>query len=251
MLLGLISDIHGNLLALEAVLAELEREPLDRLVCLGDVVAGPRANEALARIRGLGCPVIMGNWDAWSIDGMPQPTSSVEEKLYAIGAYWADRLDDEDRDFIRSFVPTLELELEPEKTLLCFHGSPSSFDHWIVATTPDEEVARMLAGRKAPVMAGGHTHLQMVRRYSDSLFLNPGSVGLPFELWSPEDVRIAPRAEYALLTSADGRLAVELRRTTYDVEAHLRSGLESGMPHADWWAASWQHARMGSALSSP
>jgi hypothetical protein len=82
----------------------------------------------------------------------------------------------------------------------------------------------------------------MVRRYSDSLFVNPGSVGLPFELWSPEDVRIAPRAEYAVIEATDGRLTVELRRTTYDVEAHLRGGLESGMPYAEWWAASWQRS---------
>jgi predicted phosphodiesterase len=184
----------------------------------------------------------MGNWDAWSVDGMPKPTTPVEERLYAIGAYWAERLGDEDREFIRGFVPTLELELGRGRTLLCFHGSPNSFDDWIVATTPDDEVAAMLVGFRAPVLAGGHTHMQMVRRYEDSLFVNPGSIGLPFELWSPEDVLIAPRAEYAILTANDGRLAVDLRRTTYDVEAHLRGGLESGMPFADWWAASWQRA---------
>jgi putative phosphoesterase len=239
MRLGLISDIHGNLLALEAVLAELEREAPDRLICLGDVVAGPRANEALARIRGLGCPVIMGNWDAWSVDGMPEPSTPVEEKLYAIGSYWAERLGDDDRDFIRTFVPRIELELDGV-TLLCFHGSPRSFDDWIVATTPDGEVAEMLDGFGAPVLVGGHTHLQMVRRYSDALFVNPGSVGLPFDLWSQRDVRIAARAEYAILTAEAGRFAADLRRTSYDVEAHLRRGLESGMPHADWWAASWQ-----------
>ena len=240
MRLGLISDIHGNLLALEAVLAELEREDLDRLVCLGDVVAGPRANEALARVRTLGCPVIMGNWDAWSVDGMPEPTTPVEEKLYAIGAYWAQRLSDDDREFIRGFAPTLDVDLGAGARLLCFHGSPNSYDDWIVATTPDEEVARMLNGFDAPIFAGGHTHLQMVRRYADALFVNPGSVGMPFARWSPEDVEVAPRAEYAVLTATDGGLAVDLRRTRYDVEAHLSGGLESGMPYADWWAASWQ-----------
>jgi predicted phosphodiesterase len=242
MRLGLISDIHGNLHALEAVLAELEQEELDRLVCLGDVVAGPRANEALARIRELGCPVIMGNWDAWSVDGMPKPTTPVEEKLYAIGAYWAERLEDDDRAFVRTFVPRIELDLDDDRRMLCFHGSPNSFDDWIVATTPDEEVAAMLVGFQAPVLVGGHTHLQMVRRYEESLFVNPGSVGLPFARWSPEDVRIAPRAEYAVVSANDGRLAVDLRRTSYDVEAHLRGGLESSMPFADWWAASWQRA---------
>jgi putative phosphoesterase len=239
MRLGIVSDIHGNLLALEAVLAELDREAPDRLICLGDVVAGPRANEALARVRELGCPVIMGNWDAWSVDGMPEPGNAIEERLYDLGAFWAERLGDDDREFIRSFVPRVELDLDGTR-LLCFHGSPTSYDHWIVATTPDREVEEMLGGHDAPVLVGGHTHLQMVRRYSESLFVNPGSVGLPFELWSPDSVRIGPRAEYALLTAEDGRLAVDLRRTTYDVEAHLRTGLQSGMPHADWWAAAWQ-----------
>jgi predicted phosphodiesterase len=90
------------------------------------------------------------------------------------------------------------------------------------------------------VLVGGHTHLQMLRRYSHSLFVNPGSVGMPFELWSKEAVQIAPRAEYAILSVEDDGFAIDLRRTEYDVEAHLRTGLESGMPHADWWAASWQ-----------
>ena len=240
MRLGLISDIHGNLLALEAVLAELEREHFDRLVCLGDVVAGPRANDALARVSGLDCPMIMGNWDAWSIDGMPEPTTRIEEKLYAIGAYWAERLDDDDREFIRGFEPAVEVDLGPGAAVLCFHGSPNSYDDWIVATTPDEELAQMLEGFDAPVFVGGHTHMQMVRRYGDALFVNPGSVGLPFARWSPEDVEIAARAEYAILTATDGHLAVDLRRTSYDVDAHLRGGLESGMPYADWWAAGWR-----------
>jgi predicted phosphodiesterase len=239
MRLGIISDIHGNLLALEAVLAELDREAPDRLICLGDVVAGPRAHEALARVRGLGCPVIMGNWDAWSVDGMPEPLNAIEQRLYDLGAFWAERLDEGDREFIRSFVPRIELDLDGTR-LLCFHGSPRSFDDWIVATTPDSAVNGMVDGFDAPALVGGHTHLQMVRRYSDSLFVNPGSVGMPFALWSPEAVRIAPRAEYAILSVEDGRFSVDLRRTSYDVEAHLRTGLESGMPHAEWWAASWQ-----------
>ncbi len=242
MRLGIISDIHGNLLALEAVLAELENEPPDRLICLGDVVAGPRAHDALARVRGLDCPVIMGNWDAWSVDGMPEPLNPTEERLYGLGAFWAHALDEADGDFIRTFVPRVELDLDGTR-LLCFHGSPRSYDDWIVATTPDPEVDQLLGGFDAPVLVGGHTHLQMLRRYSDSLFLNPGSVGMPFELWSPEAVQIAPRAEYAIVCVEDGRFRVDLRRTAYDVEAHVRAGVESGMPHADWWAAAWQRPR--------
>src|SRR5690242_7357426 len=63
---GFISDIHGNLLALEAVLSDLERHEVDSIVCLGDICFGPQAHECLERVRELGCPIILGNWDSWS-----------------------------------------------------------------------------------------------------------------------------------------------------------------------------------------
>ena len=71
MRLGLISDIHGNLLALDAVLDELNESRIDRLVCLGDVAAGPEPRETVERLRELGCPVVRGNWDTWVLDGVP------------------------------------------------------------------------------------------------------------------------------------------------------------------------------------
>ena len=75
-LLAALSDIHGNLPALEAVLAELERETVDELVCLGDVALGPHPSKTVARVRGLGCPVVMGNWDAWVLEGFQQRTKT-------------------------------------------------------------------------------------------------------------------------------------------------------------------------------
>ena len=100
MRLGLISDIHGNLLALDAVLEELEREGVDEIVCLGDVAVGPQPAEALARVRELGCPVVMGNWDAAFISGMPEPKDEVGEMLVEIGNWWAAFLSPDDRTFM-------------------------------------------------------------------------------------------------------------------------------------------------------
>lgn len=239
MRVALISDIHGNLHALDAVLAELERESYDRLVCLGDVAVGPQPREALARVRDLGCPVVMGNWDAAFVDGMPPAGDDVMQKLVDVGAFWADSLTAEDRDFIRTFVSTLEVGLEGGDTLLCYHGSPRSYNDWLFAATPDEEVDVMLGGFDAQLMAGGHTHLQMLRRRERTVLLNPGSVGLPFRRWWPSTIRIGPWAEYGLITVTDGELTIDLRRTRYDVDAMLRLCRESGMPHADWWLESW------------
>jgi putative phosphoesterase len=236
---ALISDIHGNRLALDAVLAEIAKADVDQIVCLGDVAVGPQPTEALAGIRELDCPVVMGNWDACFLEGMPEAKDEVGQKLVDTAEWWAQFLSDEDRDFMRSFVPILELDLGGQDAIF-FHGSPRSYDDWIFATTPDDELREMLDGHAEPVLVGGHTHLQLVRRFEKSILVNPGSVGLPFVEWWPRPVRIAPWAEYGILTSLDGRLEVELRRTTFDVDAFLRLSRSSGMPHADWWAECWE-----------
>jgi putative phosphoesterase len=237
--IGLISDIHGNLFALDAVLAELEREDLDALVCLGDVAVGPQPHESLARVRELQCPVIMGNWDAWFLDPPAPPQDEIGLRLHEITAFWAEQLHADDLAYMRSFVPKVELPLSDGQTALCFHGSPRSYDDFIFATTPDDELARMLDGERAALMIGGHAHLQLVRRFEHILFVNPGSVGLPFSDWWPDRVRIASRAEYGILVHDRGRVHVDLRRTAYDVDALLQLSLDSGMPHARWWVDCW------------
>jgi predicted phosphodiesterase len=235
---GLISDVHGNLLALEAVLAELERENVDSLVCLGDVAVGPQPAEALARVRELGCPVVLGNWDAAFLEGVPPGEDETSAIVNEIHAWWSEQLGSADRDYLQTFVPQLELDLGGVPAL-CYHGSPRSYDDWIFATTPDGELEPMFGPGHRPLLIGGHTHVQMLRRWDRATIVNPGSVGLPFLAWWPDRVRIAPWAEYAILTGEEGRLRVDLRRTTYDVEEHLRIARSSGMPHADWWIASW------------
>ncbi len=240
--IGLISDPHGNLLALEAVLAELEREELDGLVCLGDVAVGPQPAETLARVRSLGCPVVKGNWDDWFCEGIP-PAGEGDEiarKLVEIGEWWAGQLSADDLDLMRSFSPTVELDLGGGETALCFHGSPSSNMEGIYAVTPDETLTRILGDAQARILLCGHTHLQMLRRHEQTVVVNPGSVGLPFGDWAPHTIKIAPWAEYGVLSHDEGRLHVDLRRTTYDVDALLDLSLQSGMPHARWWADSWQ-----------
>jgi len=239
MRVALISDIHGNMLALEAVLAELEREAPDRIICLGDVAAGPQASEAIERVRALGCPVLLGNWDAWFLDGMPNDERELEPKLAEIGQWWADGVSGEDRSYIESFIPTLQVDLGDGASMFCFHGSPSSFNDIILSTTSEATLERMLEGVEAAVFAGGHTHVQMLRRLRSAIVVNPGSVGLPFRRWRPEVICVAPWAEYGLVSSENGRLNVELRRTTYDVDALLRLSAKSGMPHADWWVDTW------------
>jgi putative phosphoesterase len=239
MRLGLISDIHGNLLALDAVLGELSEAGVDRLVCLGDVAAGPEPRATIERLRELECPVVLGNWDTWLLEGVPPLQLEVGPMLRDQGTWSGAQLSDADREFIETLPPQLDLDLGGA-SVLCVHGSPRSMHEDIHATTSDAALAQMFNGNKPAVLAAGHTHVQLARLHGTTLIVNPGSVGLPFNSWPPNGaLRMSPWAEYAILTVEDGCISTELRRAPYDIPALLEVAQESGMPHPDWWREQW------------
>jgi predicted phosphodiesterase len=235
--IGVISDIHGNCTALDAVLGELRRDSIESIVCLGDAVqGGPQPVETVARLREIGCPVVMGNADAWLLTGVE--TSQVEQvspQQQAVREWQLAQLADADRAFIAAFPPTSTLLLDDGRSLLCFHGSPQSFDDLIFPETPEDELFRMCDGHDGAVLCGGHTHLQQIRRLGDAFFFNPGSVGLAYNRHQPENApfRADPWAEYAVLTSEDARLHLEFRRVPFDVAAFLGAARASGRPHVE------------------
>jgi putative phosphoesterase len=239
--LALLSDIHGNLTALEAVLADLAAEGIERMVCLGDVAAfGPQPVEVLERLQALSIPVVMGNTDAWLLDPQPHPERDERTAFINTVELWgAAQLTAVHRQYLQTFQPTITISLAEDAKLLCFHGSPRSYHDIIRATTPDDEVAGFLEGHTATVMAGGHTHTQMVRRFRQSWLVNPGSVGLPYESLADETLRRPYGAEYGLVSWADGRITIQLRRVPYDTGRVADITRASGMPHADRWLTNW------------
>jgi predicted phosphodiesterase len=236
MRVAVISDMHGNCVGLDAVLTDLHAHPADRIVCLGDAIqGGPQPAETVARLRDLGCPVVMGNADAWMLTGVETgaegPTS---ERQLAIRQWSLAQLSDADRAFIAGFQPTVEQALDDGRRLLCFHGSPHSFDDLIFPETPEEEFQRMLGPFAAFVLTGGHTHLQQIRRLDDTFFFNPGSVGFAYNRRLPEArFHADPWAEYAVLTAEGGRLSLEFRRIPLDAAELISVTLASGMPYAE------------------
>lgn len=243
MRIAVFSDIHANRVALEAVLHDLGRRSIDRFVCLGDVAAtGPHPRESLAFLMELGCPVVMGNADAWMLDPRP-PAESDEfmQKITAIDRWCLEQLSPAELDFIRSFQPTITISLEDGADLLCFHGSPRNNTDIVRANTPDEDLIDLLAGAQAMILAGGHTHTQMLRRFKESMLVNPGSVGYAYEISSSDGKpHRVPWAEFAIIDREGGRLAVSFHRTPFDTGAVRQAALESGMPHAEWYAGGWQ-----------
>src|SRR2546423_7444252 len=109
--LGLISDIHGNLLALDAVLDELNDSGIDRLVCLGDVASGPEPRQTIERLRELACPVVLGNWDTWLLEGVPPLQLQAGPKLRDQGGWSAAQLTEPDKALLRGRHPELEPHL--------------------------------------------------------------------------------------------------------------------------------------------
>jgi putative phosphoesterase len=244
MRIGLIADIHGNLAALDAVLAHLEGDQVDHLVCLGDVAAlGPQPGAVIARLRDLGCPCVLGNTDAWLIPDPPlvaEPATTVP--VAGLTRWCADQLSAADLDFLQALPPTSEISLDHGRTLLAFHASPRSLDDVVAATTSVAELQTMLAGYEADVLAGGHTHIQLLRRFGQRHIVNPGSVGLPGVGPGGPALPVNERvdwAEYALIDTSGNGLTIAFRRVPLDVAEMLAIAAASGMPHLDWWAARW------------
>lgn len=240
MRIAVISDIHGNAVALDAVLGDLQAQGFDQLVCLGDAVqGGPQPAEVVERLRALGCPVVMGNADAWLLSGEETSDEAISPErlraMHEVREWSLQQLSEEDRAFIAAFPATVEVDLEGGMKLLAYHGSPRSFDDVILPDIPQEQLAALLGGHTADLYCGGHTHVQFVRRIGPGpqIHFNPGSVGMAYSHHQPADAfRVDPWAEYAMLTVDGGRVALEFRRLPYDIAPLLEAYERSGRPHA-------------------
>lgn len=216
MRVALISDLHANEIALEAVLLDLRAAAVDQLLCLGDVATlGPRPGAILGRLRDLGCPCILGNHDEFLLDAQ-LIRSYTEAPVVVDSVDWCRaQLSAADLAFVAGFRRQLTVELGGGATLFLYHGSPRSHMEDLLSTTPPEEVDRMLGGASATVLAGGHTHLQMLRQHRGLLLVNPGSVGMPFkEPVSGRAPTVLAHAEYAIVEAQErtGAVSVTLRR---------------------------------------
>ena len=229
-------------MALDAVLAAIAAQDIEIIICLGDVAAtGPQPQQVIERLKAIGCPVVMGNTDAWLLEPeLKETTDTYTQRIQEIELWGAQQLSAADKEYLRTFQPTLVYPLTDGKMLLGYHGSPRSFNEQILPTTTQEELDQAFAGVHADILIGGHTHLQMLRRYRNMLLLNPGSVGLAFDpVWPFEDARNPPWGEYAIINIEGNSLNIELCRVPFDVQALIQAALTSGMPHADWWAGEW------------
>jgi putative phosphoesterase len=215
-----IYDVHGNLPALEAVLAEIETIGPDLIVIGGDVALGPMPSETIAALRALGSATrfVRGNCDRALVRSFDVGT--VEQESALADAWVVARLTQAERDFLAGFEDCARVEVDVLGATLFCHGSPRSDEEILTRITSEERLDRLLRGVEERVVVCGHTHVQFDRAAADVRLVNAGSVGLPYEE--------RPGAYWALLGPE-----VELRRTGYDLERAARRIRATGWPPAE------------------
>lgn len=238
--IALISDIHGNLISFEAVLADIQKRGVEEIVCLGDSAAnGPRPVECLDLLESVASRVVMGNADEWLLNPILDPDADDFHRKVEESDLWTiAQLSPANRRFLGSFQPSHLLDTPTP--LLAFHGTPRSNREIVLPMTPVDEMAQIFADFPAPLLAGGHTHQPFVRRIHEQTFINPGSVGSPYFIDRNGDAHIPPWAEYALVAwDEKGGVEIQLLRVPVDSRSIRNAIAQSGMPHAEFWAAEW------------
>jgi putative phosphoesterase len=247
MRLAVISDMHGNDVALEAALRDIDKQGVDQIVCLGDTIqGGPQPAETVARMRDRKIPNVMGNSDDWLLRGdeadMEKIPPDLLKKLEEVRQWSFAQLSQNDRDFIASFQPTITIDLGQNQSLLCYHGSPSNYNDIMLPDSPIERFQELLAHHPQTVFAGGHVHTQFLRQLDERFHFNPGSVGNAYLAGQiTGDPKIEPFSAYAILQVQGANLSLEFRRVPFDVERLIDVFRTSGRPYAE--GAIVSHAR--------
>lgn len=236
MRLALLSDIHGNLAALEAVVADIRRRGADQIVNLGDSLSGPLLPlETAHYLMAADWICLAGNSERQLLTLGPGTWGLSDE-------YAHSQLGAKELDWLRSHPPSLRLT---EEIFLC-HGTPASDCEYFFETaipggtrpSTADEIETRLYGERSPVVACGHTHTQRsLRSRSGQLLVNCGSVGLPaFDDVFPLEHVVetgSPDARYAILEKVGGAWRAGLYTVPYDHESMARLASERGRPE---WA---------------
>ena len=219
-------DVHGNLPALEAVLAEVRRAGAEEVVVGGDVVPGPMPAECLARLLALELPVrfLQGNGEAAVLAELAgeAPGGLPPQALEAV-RWTAAQLSPEQARELALWPPTLRLEVRGLGGVLFCHATPHSDTEIFTRETPEERLVPLFAGLGTALVVCGHTHMAFDREIAGVRVVNAGSVGMPFG---------EPGADWLLLGPG-----VEPRHTAYDLAAAAGRIRATAYPQAEDFAA--------------
>ena len=219
-------DIHANLPALEAVLADVRRAGVDRIIIGGDVVPGPMPRDTMALLRSVPCPVsfIQGNGEvAVFAERIGTYSEHLPAQARTLVRWTVHALSREDALTLESWPMLVTLAIDGIGPVLFCHGTPRHHNEIMLATTADALIEPVLEGLEASLVVCGHTHMPFDRVVGDTRIVNPGSVGMPFGDHGADWLLLGPD--------------VELRRTTYDYDDAARRVRESDYIDRDSFSA--------------
>jgi predicted phosphodiesterase len=221
--LAVLSDVHGNEPALEAVLAEIDRLNVVGILVTGDLTAGPSTRQTMRCLRERGAVMIRGNTDAnlLRLAEGSQPPAWYRNKQFALARWNLQQLDAADLAFLGSLPPQRVVEFAGTPPILMVHGSPKSDTDGL---DPGEDLAgihNFMEEIEQPVLLCGHSHIPWVVHHKGRLAVNSGAVAGPLDG--------DPRASFALLTWEKDCWQAEIRRVDYDLAQIERDFVESGL----------------------
>ena len=225
MRIAIISDIHGNHIAFEAVMQDLRQQPpVNQLVIAGDLcLNGPCPKQVLEHVQSLDCPVIQGNTDMEIVTHAPDKS----EKKRNTVSWTREQIGAAGVVYLASLPFSHRIDNPDGSDLYIVHANPLNLEDAIFPNTSDSTLEYLLGGLDDSIgaMAFGHLHIAYTRRWRHLFLVDVGSCGLPRD----EDLR----ASYAILSWQANSWVAEIRRVPYDVQAVVKQIKTCGMPNVD------------------
>ncbi|MBP1154373.1 MULTISPECIES: metallophosphoesterase family protein [unclassified Paenibacillus] len=228
MKMAFISDIHGNAIALDAVLNDIKNKGVDKIYVLGDLsYRGPEPKRSLDLIRSLNTEVIKGNADEWVVRGVREgevPQKALE--LMNIERQWTvSQLEQTDLDYLAGLPTQIHCEIDGIG-IHCFHATPDSLFEVVLPNADDDILeARLMKSSDAQVYVYAHIHKPYIRVIHGKMILNIGSVGLPFDGLA--------KASYGVIEIEEGNLRTSIQRVSFDQDQVIELYKEVQYPNAD------------------
>jgi predicted phosphodiesterase len=248
---ALYSDIHGNVAALDAVLADIEARGVAERYCLGDLVGyGPEPSAVISRVRATGDPVIRGNYDdgvghrkgqCGCYYGTPEAKADGEESY----RFTDEVLPDDEHAYLAGLLDEVRFEAEGVRVLLC-HASPRRINEYLMLDRPESNLAKLAELAEADLVCFGHIHIPYHRPVAlesgrIAHFVSDGSVGKPKDgdpracwaevvIGSAEEVDAHAPNDTAAECAGGAWVGVNFHRVAYDVDAVAQTVLDAGLP---------------------
>jgi putative phosphoesterase len=228
MKIAFISDIHGNAIALEAVLEDVKKKKVDQIYVLGDLCyRGPEPKRALELIRSLEAEVIKGNADEWVVRGV-QKGEVPDQALNIMNQereWTVSQLDPSDIEYLKQLPSEKNIQVNGI-SIHAFHATPDSLFDIVLPHTEDDDVQKkLMTATESNIYVYAHIHKPYIRYINGKIVINIGSVGLPFDG--------IPKASYAIVEIEEGNVSTSIERVHVEIEKVVELYKEVNYPNAD------------------